>query len=178
MIYKYFKHIFECLSVCSIISSSWNANFSVGADSLLWWFVIYYCELNFSRGFFGSLICLDCKSNIKCCDIEVVWASPPRPWGSALIPDLRCSQDPVKRSLQMSVSQSVACHRWPHAFLKSSLLNWCEEPTYWKRAWCSERLKGATEDETIKWHHQFNAHEFEQTPGDNEGQGRLPCCSP
>ena len=68
MIYKYFKHIFECLSVCSIISSSWNANFSVGADSLLWWFVIYYCELNFSRGFFGSLICLDCRSNIKCYD--------------------------------------------------------------------------------------------------------------
>ena len=26
-------------------------------------------------------------------------------------------------------------------------------------------------DETIGWHHRFNGHEFEQTPGDGEGQG-------
>ena len=25
-------------------------------------------------------------------------------------------------------------------------------------------------------HHQFNGHEFEQTPGDGEGQGDLACC--
>ena len=30
-----------------------------------------------------------------------------------------------------------------------------------------------TEDETVGWQHQFNGHEFEQTPGDNEGQGSL-----
>ena len=30
----------------------------------------------------------------------------------------------------------------------------------------------------IGWHHQFNGHEFEQAPGDSEGQGRLRCCSP
>ena len=35
-----------------------------------------------------------------------------------------------------------------------------------------------TEDEMIGWHHQLNGHEFEQTPGDSEGQGRLACCSP
>ena len=28
----------------------------------------------------------------------------------------------------------------------------------------------------IEWHHQLNRHEFEQTPGDNEGQGSLACC--
>ena len=28
------------------------------------------------------------------------------------------------------------------------------------------------------WHHQFNGHEFEQIPGDGEGQGTLACCSP
>ena len=27
-------------------------------------------------------------------------------------------------------------------------------------------------------HHQLNGHEFEQTPGSNEGQGRLACYSP
>ena len=30
-----------------------------------------------------------------------------------------------------------------------------------------------TEDEMVGWHHQFNGHEFEQTPGDSEGQGSL-----
>ena len=36
-----------------------------------------------------------------------------------------------------------------------------------------------TEDETVGWHHQLNGHdEFEQTPGDGEGQGSLACCCP
>ena len=30
----------------------------------------------------------------------------------------------------------------------------------------------------VGWHHQFNGHEFGQTLGDSEGQGRLVCCSP
>ena len=38
--------------------------------------------------------------------------------------------------------------------------------------------KGTTEDEMVGRHHRFNAHEFEQTLGDVEGQGSLACCSP
>ena len=38
--------------------------------------------------------------------------------------------------------------------------------------------KGMTEDEMVGWHHWLNAHEFEQAPGDGEGQGSLACCSP
>ena len=38
--------------------------------------------------------------------------------------------------------------------------------------------KGTTEDEMVGWHHQLNGHEFEQTPGDSEGQGSLVGCSP
>ena len=34
------------------------------------------------------------------------------------------------------------------------------------------------EDEMVGWHHQFNGHEFEQAPGESEGQGGLACCSP
>ena len=34
-----------------------------------------------------------------------------------------------------------------------------------------------TEDEMVGWHHHLNGHEFEQTPGDGEGQGSLECCS-
>ena len=30
-----------------------------------------------------------------------------------------------------------------------------------------------TEDEMVGWHHRLNGHEFEQTPGDGEGQGSL-----
>ena len=38
--------------------------------------------------------------------------------------------------------------------------------------------KGMTVDEIVGWHHQLNGHEFEQTLGDDEGQGSLVCCSP
>ena len=38
--------------------------------------------------------------------------------------------------------------------------------------------KGMTEDKIIGWHHWLNGHEFEQAPGDGEGQGSLACCSP
>ena len=35
-----------------------------------------------------------------------------------------------------------------------------------------------TEDGMVGWHHRLNGHEFEQGPGDGEGQGSLACCSP
>ena len=34
-----------------------------------------------------------------------------------------------------------------------------------------------TDNEMVGWHHQINAHESEQTPGDSEGQGSLACCT-
>ena len=30
-----------------------------------------------------------------------------------------------------------------------------------------------TEDEMVGWHYQLDGHEFEQAPGDGEGQGSL-----
>ena len=35
-----------------------------------------------------------------------------------------------------------------------------------------------TEDEMVGWHHQLDAHEFEQALGVGDGQGSLVCCSP
>ena len=35
-----------------------------------------------------------------------------------------------------------------------------------------------TEDEMAGWHHRVNGHEFEQAPGDSEGQRGLACYSP
>ena len=30
-----------------------------------------------------------------------------------------------------------------------------------------------TEDEMVRWHHQFYGHEIEEAPGVSDGQGRL-----
>ena len=46
-----------------------------------------------------------------------------------------------------------------------------------RKDWRQEE-KGMTEDEMVGWHHLLNGHEFEQSPGDSEGQGNLACCSP
>ena len=35
-----------------------------------------------------------------------------------------------------------------------------------------------TEDEMVGKHHPLSGHEFEQAPGDSEGQGSLQNCSP
>ena len=35
-----------------------------------------------------------------------------------------------------------------------------------------------TKEEMVRWYHQLNGHEFEQAPGDGEGQGSVVCCSP
>ena len=47
---------------------------------------------------------------------------------------------------------------------------------------CWERLKeggeGMPEDEMLGWHHRLNGHEFEQAPGEGEGQKSLACYSP
>ena len=38
--------------------------------------------------------------------------------------------------------------------------------------------KRATQDETVRYYHHLNGHEFEETPGERRGQGGLECCSP
>jgi len=44
--------------------------------------------------------------------------------------------------------------------------------------WRQQEEKGTTEDEIVGWHHRLNGHEFEQAPGDGEGQGSLACYNP
>ena len=41
-----------------------------------------------------------------------------------------------------------------------------------------QKEKGDAEVEMVRQHHRLNGHEFEQPPGDSEGQGSLACCSP
>ena len=41
-----------------------------------------------------------------------------------------------------------------------------------------QKEKRVAEDEMVRYHHQFNGYEFEQTPGESEGQESLACRSP
>ena len=70
---------------------------------------------------------------------------------------------------------------WCWSWSSSTLATWREELTHWEdpdagKDWGQEE-KGVTEDEMVGWRLQFNGHEFEQIPGDCEGQGSLACCS-
>ena len=62
------------------------------------------------------------------------------------------------------------------------LVTWYEDPihslekTLMLGDWGQE-AKGVTEDKTVEWHHWLNGHEFDQAPGDGEGQGSLLRCS-
>ena len=45
----------------------------------------------------------------------------------------------------------------------------------WRGQWVEKRV---AEDEMVRWHHQLNRHEFEQTSGDSGGQRNLACRIP
>ena len=40
------------------------------------------------------------------------------------------------------------------------------------------RRRKGLQDKIVGWHHRLNGYEFEQAPGDGEGQESLVCCSP
>ena len=46
------------------------------------------------------------------------------------------------------------------------------------QTWVGKILIYWAEDEMVGQHHRLNGHEFEQTPGDIEGQGSLECYCP
>ena len=70
-------------------------------------------------------------------------------------------------------------------FIRHILILWPPDAKSWLtgkelddwKDWRQEE-KETTEDETVGQHHQHNVHEFEQTPGNSEGQESLACCSP
>ena len=52
----------------------------------------------------------------------------------------------------------MECHNKPG---RDSL----EDPDVWGMKDWGQEEKEITEDEMVGWHHQFNGHDFEQTPG-------------
>ena len=83
---------------------------------------------------------------------------------------------------------------WKGATLNIHWKDWCwswssNTLTTWAKSWLigkdpdagkdwRQEEKGMTEEEMVGWHHWLNGHEFDQTPGNGEGQGSLVCCSP
>ena len=60
---------------------------------------------------------------------------------------------------------------WCWSWSSNTFAIWYEELIHWKNPWCwkdwRQEEKGSTEGEMVWWHHWFNGHEFEQTPGDS-----------
>ena len=70
---------------------------------------------------------------------------------------------------------------WCWSWKSNTLATWCKELTHWKRPWCWKRQRAVEEGGDRGrngWMTSFNGHEFEQTPGDGEGQRSLDCYSP
>ena len=88
----------------------------------------------------------------------------------------------ISPEIRKSLKEITHWKDWWWSWNSNTLATWCKELTHLKRPWCWEdwgqEEKGTTEDEMVGWHHRLNGHEFEQTPGESEGQESLACCSP
>ena len=84
-------------------------------------------------------------------------------------------QDPTSPSWRksvLSVHWKVWCWSWNSKTLATWWKSWLiwRDPDAWK-GWKWEE-KGTTEDEMVGWHHRLNRHDYEQTLGDSEWQGK------
>ena len=68
----------------------------------------------------------------------------------------------------------ACCYSWGRKESdKTERLNWTDAGKDW-----GQEEKGTTKVKMVGWYHRLNGQEFEQAPGDDEGQGSLACCSP
>ena len=84
----------------------------------------------------------------------------------------------VKNFFKIAFSNPIEHFFLAYSSLSVGLKNWFigKDPDDGKD-WGQEE-KGATEEGMVGWHQWLSGHEFEQTLGDREEQGSLPCCSP
>ena len=90
----------------------------------------------------------------------------------------RRSNQSVLKEINAEYSLKDWCCSWSSNIWPPDVKSWLigKDPDA-RKDWRQEE-KGVTEDEIVGWHHRLNAHEFEQAPGDGEGQGSLACFSP
>ena len=55
------------------------------------------------------------------------------------------------QSILKEISPEYHWKDWCWSWSSKSLAMWCEEPTYWKRSWCWERLKSGGEGNDREW---------------------------
>ena len=131
--------------------------------SLLVWFLLL---------FGGWAWCLSVKKLNICHPIVVLEKTPESPLDCKEIKPVNTKGNQPWIFIGRTDAETQALILWPPD-VKSWLTG--KDPDAGKD-WRQE--KGMTEDEMVGWHHWLNGHEFEQTPGDSEGQGSLACCSP
>ena len=93
---------------------------------------------------------------------------------------LGLQEDQISQSYRTSIL-NIHWRDWCWNWSANALATWCEEWLIGKdidaeKDWRQEE-KQTTDDEVVGWHYWLNGHEFEQAPGDGEGQGSLACCS-
>ena len=131
------------------------------SSSMVFPVVMYGCEswtmrrLSAKNGCFWTVVLEESfKSPLDCKKIKPVNPKGNEPW------------------IFVGRTEAEAALLWPPD-VKSQLIR--KDPDAGKE-WRKEE-KGMTEDEMVGWHHRLNGHEFDQAPGDGEGQGGLACCS-
>ena len=77
------------------------------------------------------------------------------------------------KAVTVSLAEHLVCKQYISTFPIVAVLTLQEKTLMLGKM---EEGEGMTEDEMVEWHHQLNGHEFEQAPGDGEGQGSLVCC--
>ena len=130
-----------------------------------------------------------CVNIVWMCDLDHKESWVPKNWGfeTAVLKTLESPLDQTSKEIKpvyLKGNQSWIFIGRTDAEAKAPIL-WPFDVKNWHigkdpdagKDWRQEE-KGTTEDELVGWHHRLDGHEYEQTPGDAEGQESLECCSP
>ena len=131
-----------------------------------------------SSGFSSSHVCMWELSHKEswslknwCFWIVVLEKIHESPWTA------RRSNQSILKEINPGYSWKDWCWNWSF----NTLATWCEEPTHWKRPWYWESLRAGGEGGKRGWNDWIASltqwRWIWATPGDNEGQENLACCS-
>ena len=126
--------------------------------------VMYWCELNYKEGW---------ALKNWCFQTVVLEKTLESPLGIKEIKTVSPKENQSWIFIGRTDAEAEAPILWPPD-VKSWLTG---KDTDAGKDWGQEK-KGVTEGEMVGRHYWLNGHEFEQTPGDGEGQGSLVCYSP
>ena len=101
------------------------------------------------------------------------------PWESPWEFDLQGDQTSLsQRKSVLKIHWKDWCLSWNSNTLGPYVKHWLiEKYSDAGKDW-RQKEKRMTEDETVRWHHWLDRHEFEQAQGVGDGQGSLMCCNP